>query len=205
MPTLLLLAALLHAAPEDGATAAVRAAVERARVDETASIQLVSFRPPRPGCRVERVEAAPIRVGGVVSLRLSGGPGACDGPGLARVRLDAPCLRASRELRKGAALAGAVAPSRCELTAGREDRPRALSEGDRARRSLHAGAIVEADARAPGPPPGTRVTVRLVAGSVELERPATASDCAAIGCAKLSDGRVLRGTWQGDVLVAEAP
>lgn len=200
----LLFAAMLHAAAPTG-EAAVRAAVERAVVVEGATIELTSFRPPRAGCRVERVEAAPIRVGGAVSLRLSGGAGACSGPGLARVRLEAPCLRVAREARKGALLSDAVEPSRCELSAGRADRPRALPEGARARLHLQPGAVLEADSIAPGPPPGTRVTVRLLAGSVELERPATASDCAAQGCAKLSDGRLLHGTWQGDVLVSEAP
>lgn len=202
--TPLALTALLYAAAPTG-EAAVRAAVERAVVDPAATVELSHVRLPRIGCLVERVEASPIRVGGAVSLRLSGGPGACSGAGLARVRVHAPCLRTTAEVQKGARLHGLVEASRCELAAGREDRPRALPAGARARGRLTAGAILEADSLLPGPPPGTRVTVRLVAGSVELERPATASDCAGRGCAKLYDGRLLHGSWQGDVLVAEAP
>jgi len=203
MPALLplLLAAL---APTPGA--AIQAALAPARAEaEVGAVRAAAGR----SCAPSAWEALkPVEASGQVALRFTGRDPAgapCEGWAWAEVKVAAPALRLTRDLRAGEPLAGAVAPGLSEVLPAR--RPVAeLPEGAVAARTLRAGtSLLSSDLRV-GPRPGDPVVVLVRAGAVELEQPGRAVPCARDrACALLPGGKRVEGRFLAGRLVVEAP
>lgn len=195
--------------PDVAAPALVQRAVAAAAAPGLRA-EVLDWRPAvETRCEPERAEAIRlVTASGQVPLRVEGRDprGArCEGWGWARVRAVAPALRASRAIRAGEPLAGAVALGEAEVVAGR----RAVAElpGDAvAARPIAAGAPLEAAAIRTGPPPGAPVTVVVRAGALAVAQPGRAVACGRErACAVLPSGRRVEGRVQDGALWVEAP
>jgi len=191
-------------APPPVAEALRRAAPAGGRVEVT------EYRPTLPkGCAVDRAEvSSPIAASGRVPVRLMGkleGGRICDGWAWARVRLVAPVLVASRAVREGEPLAGAVASEERELVPGRLSASRLTPEAVASRAVAAGQALEEKDLRY-GPAPGEPVILVLELGSLRVEEPGRAIPCLRDrGCALTPTGKRVEGTWQGGRLLVSSP
>lgn len=195
------------------ALAAAPTAVEQAVAAATAPglrAEVLEYRPAvETGCAPERAEALrEVAASGQVALRVEGrdaGGARCEGWGWARVRAVAPALRATRAVRAGEALAGAVSLGEAEVIAGRRALAE-LPEGAVAARPLSAGAPVESGALRTGPTPGAALTVVVRAGALAVAQPGRAVACGRErACAVLPSGRRVEGRLQDGALWVEAP
>lgn len=193
---------------EATATAAIAAAVAvpgaRAEVRE---VRVTSG----AGCPAHRAEPLrPVTGSGEVPLRLSGA-GAdgrpCQAFGWATVRVTASGLVATRTIRAGEPLDGAVAPGTVELRSGRSAPIARVPPGARAARTLAAGAaVLDTDVRE-GPLPGEPITVVIrIPGGLELAQDGRAVPCPrGRACALLPGGRRVEGRLEAGHLLLEAP
>jgi len=195
MPVAALLA-LLAASP------AVESALDAAAAPGVRA-ELVDLRPaPGRGCAPEIARALrAVTASGLVPLRVEGhdaGGAACQGWAWARVRVHAPALLASRDVREGEPLASAVVPGEAEVSPGR--RPlAALPPGAVAARALPAGTPLYPAAVHAGPRPGDAVTVLFRAGAISVEQTGRAIPCVrGSACAVLPSGRRVEGRLAAD-------
>jgi len=212
MPALATLALLVAALPAgaERAPQAVADALRRAVPVEGGRVEISDYRPTLPrGCEVARAEVSgPLATSGRVALRLGGrmpGGTGCDGWAWARVRLLAPVLVASRALRAGEPLSGAVSPEERELSPGRVAASR-LSPDAVAARPLAAGqALDEADLRV-GPAPGESVVLVVHMGSLRVEQAGRAVPCSrGHACALTANGKRVEGSWQDGRILVSSP
>ena len=213
MPALATLALVLGSALAPAGPpvpAAVADALRRAVPVAGGRLEIAEYRPTLPqGCLVARAEVpAPVAGSGRVAVRLEGSlpSGAlCDGWAFARVRLLAPVLVASRSLRTGDPIAGAVAPEERELLPGRLS-PSMLPADAVAARNVSLGqALDERDLRL-GPTPGEAVTVVIQFGSLRVEQPGRSVPCArGRACALTPAGKRVEGTWRDGRLYVDSP
>jgi hypothetical protein len=193
-----------------GATAAQ--AVEAALAVPSAHVELVAVRATTGArCPMERVEAMrPVTGSGEVPLRFTGAGAdgrACQGFGWARVHVTAAGLIASRTIRAGEPLEGAVSPGEVELRGGRSAPLATLPPGARAARTLAAGAPVLGDDVRAGPLPGEPVTVVVqIGGGLEISQDGRAIPCSrGRTCALLPGGRRVEGRFEDGRLLLESP
>lgn len=206
MPLATALALLLSAASAD-------AAIAEALALPGARAEVVEVRPALArGCAAEGWEALrPVGTSGRAALRVRGrdaSGAACEGFAWARVRVLAPALVATRALRSGEPLAGAVAPAEAEVLPGRAILA-VLPEGAMADRPIAAGAALEPSAIRAGPRPGEPVAVIVRAGALALEQTARAAACPRRapdrGCAILPSGKRVEGVLAHGRIVVEVP
>lgn len=211
VPLALTLAALTAVADPGSETSAAEAVAAALAVPGArAEVRAVRLTPGAP-CPARRAEVLrPVTGSGEVPLRFSGAAPdgrACQAFGWASVRITAPGLVATRTIRAGELLDGAVAPGAVELRTGRTAPLAAVPPGGRAARTLAAGAaILDGDVRE-GPRPGEPITVVVrIRGGLELTQDGRAVPCArGRACALLPGGRRVEGRPQGGQLILEAP
>ena len=205
--TLAALAALPDATPLTAADAiAAAVAVPGARA-EVREVRVTTG----AACPARRTEVLrPVTGSGEVPLRFSGVGSdgrVCQAFGWASVRVTAPGLVATRTIRAGEPLAGAVASGTVELRTGRSAPLATVPPGGRAARTLATGApVLATDVRA-GPLPGEPITVVVrIPGGLELSQDGRAVPCARDrACALLPGGRRVEGRLEGGHLILEAP
>ncbi len=126
------------------------------------------------------------------------------------VRVTAEALVATRPIREGAPLEGAVRLVRHELI-GAEDPLIDLPDGALAARSLATGQLIESDlVRLRGLNPGSPVRVLVQAGALTLEEPGRITRCPnpvtrTQACAEVDSGKHVEGTYRDGILLVEAP
>lgn len=185
-------------------------AVAAALAAPIARAELTGLRGATPrGCAAQSWSAPrPVASSGPVALRFEGrGPGGarCEGWAWADVKVYAPALRLTRDVRSGERLEGAVEAVELEVTQGRSALG-SLPSGAVASRELRAGAALAGSDLRVGPAPGDPVTLLVRSGGVELSLPARALGCGrAAGCAALlPGGRRVEGRWDGARIAVEA-
>lgn len=150
----------------------------------------------------------PVAASGQAALRFTGATEAgtpCVGYAWAPVRVLAPAATASRAVRAGEPLEGAVQVSELEVRPGQ--RPVAdLPPGAVAVRDLKAGTPIDESALRVGPAPGSPVAVLVRAGALTIEQPGRAIPCPrGLACALLPSGRRVEGRMAGGRLLVEIP
>lgn len=161
------------------------------------------------GCRVDRAEvSSPIEGSGRVSLRLlgqgrDGRP--CSSWATATIRLLAQVPVATRAVRTGENLDGAIDVAEREVFPGRP--PVQVPTGATATRPLTKGQPVDASAfRARGLAVGSTIKIRVVVGAVSAEQTGRVVSCAqGKTCAVLPSGKHVEGTVQDGRLVVMTP
>jgi len=203
LATLALFAAALPAG-------AVAEALRRAVPVPDGHVEISDYRPTLPaGCEVARAElSGSLSSSGRVALRLAGrlpGGAICDGWAWAKVRLLAPVLVASRALRAGEPLSGAVAAEERELAPGRLSATKLAPEAVAARPVPAGQALSEADVRV-GPAPGEAVTLVVQMGALRVEQPGRAVPCErGHVCALTATGKRVEGSWQDGRILVSTP
>jgi hypothetical protein len=161
------------------------------------------------GCAIARAEVAlPIEGSGRVTLKMAGQGSdgrACSGWGTATVKVLAPSPVATRALRAGENLDGAVAFAEREVLPGRE--PVVVPAGAIATRPLTPGQPVDASSfRVRGPDVGEPIKVRVIVGAVAVEEVGRVASCGRNkACAVLPSGKHVEGRVEDGRLVVEVP
>jgi hypothetical protein len=173
---------------------ALQRALDAAVAVPGARVELLSWK--GPSCRGP-FEVAAIDSSGRVPVRVRGA--GCDDWGWATVKLvaDAPTL--TSPVRTGDSLTGRWVMKSVEVRRGAT----LLTNVDAtatATRTMKAGQVLTSDTVRVGPPPGTPVTVRVLAGGIALEQQGTIIGCATV-CASLPTGRRVSGRFEDGVLI----
>jgi flagella basal body P-ring formation protein FlgA len=131
---------------------------------------------------------------------------ACDAWGWATIRLFTDALVLTKDLAPGSRLEGALALKRVEYHRGAAPLRSVAAEANAAR-GLTAGSMLTSDMVRFGPPAGTPVTVRVVAGGLSLEQQGTVIACRGNQvCASLPSGKRVEGQIvAGALLVGASP
>lgn len=163
-----------------------------------------------PGARVEllawqhqgcggRYEVPPLDASGRVAVRVRGSR--CDAWAWATVRLTAHAVVLTLPVKTGDVLDGRWRLGEVELTRGAQ-RLLLVPPGATATRAMRAGTPLGPDSVRVGPPPGTPLIVRAVAGTIAVEQRAIAAACPGPGaCATLPGGKRVSGLLEDGVLV----
>ncbi len=141
--------------------------------------------------RVERSSRVPLRVTGEQ----------CQAFGWIELRLFTQGLRTTRQAAQGDALTAVIETAEVEVT-GAPGLLTHLPTNATAKRALPRGLTLTANDLELGPPSGTSVTIRAVLAGVVVEQPGSLTPCpGAQRCARLSNGRTVRGSFTDGVLL----
>lgn len=178
----------------------LQASLEAAVAVPSARVELLGWRgPPCQG----RYEAAPVTASGRVAVRVRGA--GCDEWGWATVTITMRAAVLSQAVKTGDSLDGAWSLREVELNRSR--RPLVtVPSGATATRAMRPGDVLWAEAVRQGPPPGTPIVVRVVAGAVAVEERGLIAACTGEAtCATLPSGKRVRGLLEDGALVVSAP
>lgn len=167
-----------------------------------ARVELRAFKPGKPCAATAAEVRGSIRGSGTVAVRLTG-PG-CESWGWAQLAVFVPALIVEQPAVEGARVA--VTPAERELAAGRVY-VSTVPANAVAARPLARGTVLEPQhLRAHGPAIGADVTVIARAGALQISQRGRVIGCTAgRGCAQLTNGRRVEGTFDGDRLLVELP
>lgn len=164
-----------------------------------ARVTLLAWDPPRE-CRGDFTPAF-VETSGRVPVRVRGST--CEGWGWATVKVQVPTIVVMRDVAANSPLEGAVVFADVELLRGRTPLA-SLPPGATAAKNLRRGAALTPEDVRVGPPAGTTITVRVTAGSLQVEQVGTVVTCrnGTTGvCATLPSGKRVSGALVDGVLV----
>jgi hypothetical protein len=151
-----------------------------------------------PSCQ-GRYEPAPLSASGRLAVRVRGA--SCDEWAWATVRLTARAAVLTQPVKAGDPLEGAWRLKEVELTRGARTLA-SVPASATATRPMAPGAVLRPESLRVGPPPGTPILVRVVAGSIVVEERGHVAACSGEAvCATLPGGKRVSGRFDNGALV----